>query len=153
MHISYQKVNVKQFDEKILTTLLAIQERYNKPYSFPSQEKILALCHQYYGISRCKRTLNYRLKYLEQQGFIVRKKRIKRLRNGTLKLATTLYFLTTKAYSYIKNLCRFVTRILKRRPSWVKQFQLKDQIKIIETIDDPGIKRSKYLELINDTLS
>lgn len=153
MQITYQRNFVKTLDEKILVTLFSIQEKYNKPYSFPSQNKLLILLKQNYGIIVCRRTLNYHLRYLEDGGFLSRKRRIKRASDGTLSLATSLYFMTKQAYSYLKGVCRFVVSVLKARPSWVKQFQLKDNIKIIQREPDPTVRRSKYLETIYDTLS
>lgn len=153
MHISYQKTNVKTIDEKILITLFSIQEKYNKPYCYPAQTKLLELLKKYYGISICRRTLNYHLRYLEDNNFLSRKRRIKRLSDGTLSLSTSLYFITKQAYTYLKGVCRFVVSVLKSRPTWTKQFQLKDKIKIIEREPDPTLRRSKYLETIHDTLS
>lgn len=153
MQIPYQRNFVKALDEKILVTLFSIQEKYNKPYCFPSQNKLLILLKNNYGLSVCRRTLNYHLRDLENNGFLSRKRRIKRSPDGTLSLATSLYFMTKQAYSYLKGVCRFVVSVLRARPSWIKQFQLKDNIKIIEREPDPTVRRSKYLGLINDTLS
>jgi len=152
MSLSCPKQKVNTLDEKILIILFSLQEKYNKPYSYPSQFKIISILASHYSFVICRRTLNYHLKYLEFNGFLSRKRRLKRLPNGTLSLATTLYFITKHAYSYLKGLCRFVASILKTRPSWTKQFGLKDQIKTIQREPDPAVRRSKYLETIYETL-
>lgn len=153
MQVSYQRAFVNSKDEKILLTLFSLQEKHKKPYSFPSQQKIITLCRSYYGLVMGRRSLNYHLRYLENQGFITRRRRIGRLTNGTLYLSTSLYFLTARAFNYLKGMCKFVVGILKSRPSWTKQFQLKDQIKVIEQEQSPAVRQSKYLEVIYDTLS
>lgn len=153
MHISYQKEIVNTLDEKILITLFTLLEKYQKSYCFPSQQKLLNLLSTYHGISCCRRTLNYHLKHLELLGYIVRKRRLKRLHDGTLSLSTSLYFLTKEAYAHLKTMCRFAVSVLKKRPTWIKQFHLKDKIKSIKGIPDPKVRRTKYLNAINQVLS
>ena len=146
MQITHQHAVVNTLDEKILLTLFALQEKHRKAYSFPSQLKILSLVRHFYGLTPSRRTLNYHLRALEDTGFLTRKRRIKRLADGTLRLATSLYFLTARAFSYLKGICAFVVSILKARPEWVKQFQLKDQIAAIKKITDPDRRRGEYIK-------
>jgi len=153
MTLSSPTRNVNTVDEKIIIILFSIQEQYGKTYSYPSQEKILLLLKTFYGITICRRTLNYHLRELEGSDFISRKRRIKRLPDGTLSLATSLYFLCKSAYAHLKRLSRFVFNVLKKRPSWAKQFDLGNKIKDIQAIEDETKRHKKYLNVIYDTLA
>ena len=139
---------ISTIEQALLKALFSIQEKYKKPYTFPSQLKLLQLLATYSYISISRRTLNYKLRHLQDGGYIARRRRIKRNPDGTLCLATSLYFLTKRAYSYLKGLCRWAHAILKRRPSWAKQIVLPDHIADIQQDPDEVARRTKYLNLI-----
>ena len=83
-------------DFLILQALGAISYKYNKLYCYPSQEKILDLLKKN-GLKISRRTLNYRLKHLEDMGFFVRQRRIKRdPKTNKFHFQSTLYFLKEK---------------------------------------------------------
>ena len=59
------------FDSAIIATLYALQLKYKKRYCFPSQNKLLELIRKHQGIIRSRRTLNRRLKVLEDEARII----------------------------------------------------------------------------------
>ena len=93
-----------QTDQCILLTLNALQGKYNKKYSFPSQKTILNKLEEFYGIYICKRTLNYHLAKLEMEYFIYRRRRITTNSSGCYVFNSTLYSLSKKAYLFITKL-------------------------------------------------
>jgi len=110
---------VNWYDSCILQTLLACQAKSGKRYCFPSQDKILELLKTHYGIERTRRWLNYRLRYLQDNGFIKRVRRIKRNGVGTLTFRSTLYFLTKKTFLFFSRLAGFLVRCgIKVRKWW-----------------------------------
>lgn len=85
----------------ILHTVHALQTLHHKNYCYPSQKKILKLLEKYYSVNIKRRQLNYILAFLEREGFIDRKRRLKKSREGKIIFNTTLYWLKKKAWCYI----------------------------------------------------
>ncbi len=83
---------------ELLQTLAGLCGHYGKPYTFPSQQKLLELLTERYRVTISRRTLNRWLYRLEHLGLINRQRRHVRERSGRhrgrLILRSTLYFLT-----------------------------------------------------------
>ncbi|MDP1624499.1 MAG: hypothetical protein Q8L64_01900 [bacterium] len=90
----------------MLNTLDSIQKKYHKRYCYPSQAHTIALLKTFHDTCFSTRTLNRYYRVMEDQGFIKRRRRIRRLENGLLQFQTTLYVLTRKAYKLIGSLVR-----------------------------------------------
>ena len=140
-------------DLAIIYTIQGIISTTHKNYCWPSQNKLLLLLREFYGVVISRRTLNYHLRRLEDQGFISRIRRIKRRPDGTLSLSTSLYFLGKKAIRLLKNFARKTWHIVKHNPSWIKKNIVSKGIQEIEKISNPQEKARSYLKFIQEILS
>jgi hypothetical protein len=108
--------------EKIVFCLLSVARRHRKKYCYPSQFKIVELTKLYGGVQFSRRTLNRDLRFLEDNGFIERVRRIKRGPDGSLVMRSTLYKFTGKLFNYLFSLGNSVRRVFSffRVPSWAQ---------------------------------
>ena len=97
----------------VLNTLDAIQNKYHKRYCYPSQAHTIALLKTFHDTCFSTRTLNRYYRVMEDQGFIKRRRRIRRRENGLLQFQTTLYVLTRKAYKLMGSLVRKLSHYTK----------------------------------------
>jgi len=86
---------------QVLYVLGWLAKQNGKNYCYPSQDKILWLLYEKYNISYSRRHLNRILKLLEDAGFIKRKRRHKKGKNGGIEFNSTLYLLTSKAFKLL----------------------------------------------------
>ena len=91
-------------DHAIILTLNFYQGKYNKRYSFPSQNTLLSNLKRFHKIEISKRTLNYHLKKLEDNYFIYRLRRISKNPSGCMTFNSTLYSLSKKSYLFLSRL-------------------------------------------------
>ena len=107
----------------VLSTLESIQVKYKSLYCYPAQKKILSLLAEHHDLVISISTLNRWLRRLEDQGYIYRERRIKRLETGTMSFQSTMYWLTQKAHAFIhrviKKLAHVSTAVLKALSSIV----------------------------------
>lgn len=101
-----RSINEHGVDEAIVLIIGGLAKKFGKNYCFPSQEKLLYLLNRFYGVSICRRTLNYHLSRLTTGGYIHRKRRITKGRDGVLLFKSTLYFLCKQAMRWIARLRR-----------------------------------------------
>ena len=88
--------------QPVLLALFKISVKHKKYYSYPSQLKILELLKQWRGITRCRRTLNYWLRKLEDGNLLKRRRRIGHDPVYGLIFHSTLYMITLKGYYLLK---------------------------------------------------
>lgn len=86
----------------ILATLHALNRKYNKLYCYPSQVKILELTSAYQGLDIAIATLNRWLRDLEDKGYIIRVRRIRRDKKLGIIFKSTLYKITLVGYFALK---------------------------------------------------
>ena len=86
--------------EKILETYLKVAQKYQKPYCYPAQKYMLVLLAKYYGIHLSLRTLNRKLRKLEDQGYIGRTKRTRDDGHGKMIFNTTLTHLKARTFDW-----------------------------------------------------
>jgi len=103
-------------DEAIILLLGGLAGKFGKEYCFPSQEKMLSLLKDFFGIEICRRTLNYHLKRLETGKYIRRKRRISKGKDGKLVFKSTLYFLGKKAKKWVRKIGRFAGVVFRWFP-------------------------------------
>jgi len=101
----------------ILLTLLKIQRKHHKDYSFPSQLHILALLGRYQQIRKSRSTLNRWLRVIEDSKFIIRRRRIRRDPVFGTVFSSTLYKISIKGY---KMLSRFGVDVLEELALYYK---------------------------------
>lgn len=88
----------------ILHTLAAIAAHHRQRWCIPSQETLRARMTQHARVSRCRRTINYRLLELEQAGLIHRQRRHRRTPERGWEFRSTLYTLTRAGYRLVASL-------------------------------------------------
>ena len=112
----------------IIILLFKIMEKNKKDYCFPSQKKILELLDIRQDIKQSRATLNRWLRVIEDEGYIVRRRRIKRDPKYGMMFKSTLYFMTLKGLHLLKRMgvpCRdlfnkVLNKITGRFPSMKK---------------------------------
>jgi len=82
----------------ILATLNALNRKYGRLYSYPSQVTILNLLSVYQGVDIAIATLNRWLRDAEDKQYLIRIRRIKRDKKLGLLFQSTLYKITIKGY-------------------------------------------------------
>ena len=97
--------------EAILKTLAALAQKNRKPYVSVPQNVLCELVGKYYRVPVSRRTLNYHLRFLENNGYIRRIRRITRDAYGRLITMPTLYILMSKAQKFLKGLVKFARKI------------------------------------------
>lgn len=100
-------------DVRIIEVLAGLACRYNKSYSFPSQDKILELLRRHTGRLMSRRTLNRHLAALERDGWIRRLRRHRRGQSGRLELHSTLYHMLRRTAAWIHKLGRAAATWMK----------------------------------------
>lgn len=88
----------------IIVTLFKIMEKNKKDYCFPSQKKLLELLDFRQGIKQSRATLNRWLRVIEDAGYIVRRRRIKRDAFYGTVFKSTLYFMTLKGIHLLRRM-------------------------------------------------
>jgi len=104
-----------------LLTLIKIQRKYKKDYSFPSQEKIIELMHINQGYKKSRATINRWLRVVEDSKYLVRRRRIKRHRLYGMCFKSTLYKVTIKGYSLMTRLGVDMSKEIARYQKWLEE--------------------------------
>ncbi|MCW7079298.1 MAG: helix-turn-helix domain-containing protein [Canidatus Methanoxibalbensis ujae] len=148
---TFQSKKVKNLNHNsiaILTLLINLCAHYKKNYCYPSQDWILETLKEKYKVYISKRTLNYHLRLLEDLGFIQRKRRIARAKDGTLSTKSTLYILARKAYKFIKTRIKEVWHWLRKRGDWKKKFIVLAELDRIRNLPQKARTPEQYIALI-----
>ena len=95
----------------IVGVLSALQLKFGKDYSYPSQEKLRELLARYHKIVISPRTLNRRLRFLEDNGFIYRVRRTCKGPEGRMLFRTTAYYVLHKAVTLAKVVAQVAKKI------------------------------------------
>lgn len=82
----------------LLLTLVKIQRKYGKDYSWPSQEKIIELMDLRQGVRKSRATINRWLRVVTDSKYLIRTRRIRRHPIHGLIFKSTLYKVTIKGY-------------------------------------------------------
>jgi len=103
---------MKQTDFAILSTLSGISAKHEKTYCYPSQRTILGLLKSYHQVKISRRTLNRRLKVLENEAYFERVRRILRGKDGAMIFRSTLYKLRWKLFNLMGSLRKEASALL-----------------------------------------
>ena len=87
--------------EAILGTYFAVAQKYKKPYCYPAQAYTLVLLAKRHRIYISLRTLNRRLRELEDEGYIKRTRRHREGEGGKMIFNTTLTHLKARAFDWV----------------------------------------------------
>jgi len=96
--------DLSSVDHAIILTLNFYQGKYNKRYSFPSQNTLLSNLKLFHKEYISLRTLNYHLRKLENNFYIYRHRRISQNPSGGMTFNSTLYSLAKKSYLFLSRL-------------------------------------------------
>ena len=87
--------------EAILNAYFGVAQKYKKPYCYPAQAYTLVLLEKYGRIRISIRTLNRRLRELEDEGYIKRTRRHREGEGGKMIFNTTLTHLKARAFDWV----------------------------------------------------
>jgi len=106
--------------EAELVSLLSVAKAHQKKYCWVSQKRIQELLDKYHGMGISNRTLNRDLRWLEDNGFISRLRRIRVGPDGKLIFCSTLYKFTGKLFNWLYFMGNRVKRFFSffRLPKW-----------------------------------
>jgi len=86
----------------ILATLNAVNKKHGKLYCYPAQLTIMNLLAVYHDTNIAIATLNRWLRDLEDKGYILRTRRIRKDKRRGIMFRSTLYKITILGYSTLK---------------------------------------------------
>jgi len=86
----------------ILATFNALNKKHGKLYCYPAQLKIMSLLALYHDTLISIATLNRWLRDLEEKGYIIRTRRIRKDKRLGIMFRSTLYKITILGYSTLK---------------------------------------------------
>jgi hypothetical protein len=97
--------------EAEVMSLLGIAKKYHKFYCWVSQKRIGELLEKYHQFGISNRTLNRDLRWLEDNGYISRLRRIRVNKEGKLVFCSTLYKFTGKLFNWLNSMGNRVKRL------------------------------------------
>jgi hypothetical protein len=97
--------------EAVVMSLLGIAKKYHKFYCWVSQKRIEELLEKYHQFGISNRTLNRDLRWLEDNGYISRLRRIRVNKEGKLVFCSTLYKFTGKLFNWLHSMGNRVKRL------------------------------------------
>jgi len=97
--------------ESEVMCLLGVAKKYKKFYCWVSQKRIEELLMKYHSFGISNRTLNRDLRWLEDEGYITRLRRIRVNKEGKLVFCSTLYKFTGKLFNWVNSVGNRVKRL------------------------------------------
>lgn len=104
----------------ILLTLLRIQQKHGKDYSWPGQLKICELMDFHHGIRKSRKTLCRWLRVIEDSKYLIRRRRIKRHPEYGMVFKSTLYKITIKGLRLLSRFGVDVSKEIAVYNAWLK---------------------------------
>ena len=129
-------MDIAQKAHPLLLTLVKIQRKNDKDYSFPSQLMLLDLMEKYQGIKRSRATLNRWLRVIEDEKYIVRRRRIIRHPRHGLMFKSTLYKVVIKGYRLLSRFGVDMSKEIAQYEKWLEEINP----------DHKAVKTKKMLE-------
>ena len=97
--------------ESLIISLLSVAKKHGRYYCFVSQKRLEELLGMYHGFGISNRTLNRDLRWLEDNGYISRLRRIRVNKEGKLVFCSTLYKFTGKLFNWLNSMGNRVKRL------------------------------------------
>lgn len=91
-------MTTKTLTTSIFQTLIYLSSKYGKKYCYPSQDKIVEILSKFYKVDISRRSLNRWLRYLEDEGYFERRRRITMGDDGRFHFRSTIYILKGKLF-------------------------------------------------------
>jgi len=114
-------MDVVQKAHPLLLTLVKIQRKHKKDYSFPAQKKLLELMALYQNIKKSRATLNRWLRVIQDDKYLVRRRRIKRHPRHGLMIKSTLYKITIKGLRLLSRFGVDVSKEIAAFKRWLEE--------------------------------
>jgi hypothetical protein len=106
--------------QAIVLCLVGVAKAHGRKYCWPSQKRIQELVEKYEKLGFSMRTLNRDLRWLEDNGYISRSRRIRVGPDGKLIFCSTLYKFKGKVFNFLYSLGNAVKSVFSffRVPKW-----------------------------------
>ena len=114
-------MEVIQKAHPILLTLVKIQRKYKKDYSWPAQLKLLELIKIYQGYKKSKATLNRWLRVIEDDKYLIRRRRVKKHPVYGLMFKSTLYKITIKGLRLLSRIGVDMSKEIAQYEKWLEE--------------------------------
>ncbi|MBA7604207.1 hypothetical protein ES703_11326 [subsurface metagenome] len=114
-------MDVKHKAHPILLMNLMIQRKYNKDYSFPSQEKMIELLDLRQGYKKSRATLNRWMRVIEDSKYLIRRRRIRRDHKRGMIFKSTLYKIPIKGYRLLARFGVDVSKEIAKYQRWLEE--------------------------------
>ena len=114
-------MQTQQKAHPILLTLVKIQRKYQKDYSWPSQSKLIELMDMRQGIKKSRATLNRWLRVAQDNKYVIRRRRMKRHPVYGLMFKSTLYKITIKGYRLLSAFGVDMSKEIARYEKWLEE--------------------------------
>jgi len=115
-----KKINLAS--ERILHIINYLSSSFGKKYCYPSQATLLNLLDSHHGIKISRRSLNYHLRFLEDNNFIHRVRRIPKKAGDVWRFKSTMYWLKKKAFAVLSKVAAGLSRAgYKVRKWWLEK--------------------------------
>jgi len=108
--------------EALLISLLSVAKKHKKFYCFVSQKRLEELLKDFHRMAISNRTLNRDLRWLEDNRFISRLRRIRKGVDGKPLFTSTLYKFTGKLFNWLNSIGSRVKRLF----SWFRLPKMAD---------------------------
>lgn len=139
-------MQVIQKAHPLLITLVKIQRKYDKDYSWPSQLKLLELMDLRQGIKKSRATLNRWLRVIQEDRYLIRRRRVKKHPRYGLMFKSTLYKITIKGYRLLARGGVDMSKEIAKYEAWLEEinpdYRVNKTRKILEGAKkNPGDKK------------
>lgn len=114
-------MEVIQKAHPILLTLVKIQRKYKKDYSWPAQLKLLELIKIYQGYKKSKATLNRWLRVIQDDKYLIRRRRVKKHPVYGLMFKSTLYKITIKGLRLLSRFGVDMSKEIAKYEKWLEE--------------------------------
>jgi len=106
--------------EAVVISLLSVAKKHGKKYCWVSQNRLEELVIKYHKMAMSNRTLNRDLRWLEDNGYISRLRRIRVDPAGRMVFCSTLYKFKGKLFNWLYSVGNRVKRLFSffRLPKW-----------------------------------
>lgn len=113
----------------ILSMLLFTQRKYKKDYSYPAQKTAMSNMEKYQRLKISRSTLNRWLRVIQDDKYLIRRRRIKRHKQYGLLFKSTLYKITIKGYRLLQALGVDVSKEIAAYERWLEEIKPEHKIK------------------------
>uniref|UniRef100_A0A6H1ZPY9 Uncharacterized protein n=1 Tax=viral metagenome TaxID=1070528 RepID=A0A6H1ZPY9_9ZZZZ len=143
-------MDVRQKAHPILLTLVKIQRKYKKDYSWPAQLKLLELIKIYQGYKKSKATLNRWLRVIQDDKYLIRRRRVKKHPVYGLMFKSTLYKITIKGYRLLSSFGVDMSKEIAKYEKWLEEINPELKNERIKKEFDRADRADRHKEFMAD---